>query len=57
MYYLGIDLGGTNIAAAVVDENYKIIGEGKVKTIQLASQTRGPGVMGMHSKTLYSIHY
>ena len=32
MYYLGVDLGGTNIAAAVVDENYKIIGEGKVKT-------------------------
>ena len=24
MYYLGIDLGGTNIAAAVVDENFKI---------------------------------
>ena len=32
MYYIGIDLGGTNIAAAVVDENYKIIGTGKVKT-------------------------
>lgn len=32
MYYLGIDLGGTNIAAAVVDENYKIVGRGKVKT-------------------------
>lgn len=32
MYRLGIDLGGTNIAAAVVDENYKIIGRGKVKT-------------------------
>ena len=32
MYYLGIDLGGTNIAAGVVDENYKIIGEAKVKT-------------------------
>lgn len=32
MYYLGIDLGGTNIAAAVVDENYKIIGTAKVKT-------------------------
>lgn len=32
MYNLGIDLGGTNIAAAVVDENYKIIGRGKVKT-------------------------
>ncbi len=32
MYRLGIDLGGTNIAAAVVDENYAIIGRGKVKT-------------------------
>ena len=32
MYYLGIDLGGTNIATAVVNEEYKIIGEGKVKT-------------------------
>ena len=29
---LGIDLGGTNIAAAVVDENYNIVGRGKVKT-------------------------
>ena len=25
MYYLGIDLGGTNIVAGVVDENYKIM--------------------------------
>ena len=25
MYYLGIDLGGTNIAVGVVDENYKIV--------------------------------
>lgn len=32
MYTLGIDLGGTNIVAGVVDENYKIIGKGKVKT-------------------------
>lgn len=32
MYRLGIDLGGTNIAAAVVDENYNIVGRGKVKT-------------------------
>ncbi len=32
MYWLGIDLGGTNIATGVVDENYKIIGTGKVKT-------------------------
>ncbi len=32
MYYLGIDLGGTNIAAAVVDDNYKILGKGKIKT-------------------------
>ena len=26
MYKLGIDLGGTNIVAGVVDENYKISG-------------------------------
>ena len=32
MYYVGIDLGGTNIAAAVVDENYNILGRGKMKT-------------------------
>lgn len=32
MYRLGIDLGGTNIAAAVVDDNFSIVGRGKVKT-------------------------
>lgn len=32
MYKIGVDLGGTNIAVGVVDENYKIIGRGKVKT-------------------------
>lgn len=32
MYTLGIDLGGTNIVAGVVDENYKIIATAKVKT-------------------------
>ncbi|MBP9988559.1 MAG: ROK family protein [Ruminococcus sp.] len=32
MYRVGVDLGGTNIAVGVVDENYNIIGRGKVKT-------------------------
>ena len=32
MYHLGIDLGGTNIAVGVVDENFKIVGRGKIKT-------------------------
>lgn len=33
MYRIGIDLGGTNIAVGVVDDsNFKIVGEGKVKT-------------------------
>lgn len=32
MYRVGIDLGGTNIVAGVVDDNYKIIGTGKLKT-------------------------
>ena len=31
-YYLGIDLGGTNIVAGVVDQNYQIICKEKVKT-------------------------
>lgn len=32
MYTIGIDLGGTNIATAVVDENYKIVGKGNLPT-------------------------
>ena len=32
MYKLGIDLGGTNIVAGVVDENFQIVGIGKRKT-------------------------
>lgn len=31
-YSLGIDIGGTNIAAGIVDENYRIISESKIKT-------------------------
>lgn len=31
-YYVGIDLGGTNIVAGVVDENYNIITKASVKT-------------------------
>ena len=33
MYYLGIDLGGTNIAAGVVDGDYKIVKKGSVPTL------------------------
>ncbi len=32
MYRIGVDLGGTNIAVGVVDENLKIVGRGKTKT-------------------------
>ncbi len=32
MYYIGIDLGGTNIAIGIVDENYKIVKKGSVPT-------------------------
>lgn len=32
MYYIGIDLGGTNIVASVVDAGYQILGSGKLKT-------------------------
>ncbi len=33
MYRLGIDLGGTNIVAGVVDENYKIVAKASCKTV------------------------
>ena len=32
MYRIGIDLGGTNIAVGVVDDNYAIVGRAKCKT-------------------------
>lgn len=32
MVYLGIDIGGTNIAAAIVDNDMRILGRGKRKT-------------------------
>lgn len=32
MYRIGVDLGGTNIAVGVVDENLKIVGRAKMKT-------------------------
>lgn len=32
MYYLGIDLGGTNIVAGVVDSDYKIVSKAECKT-------------------------
>ena len=31
-YYIGIDLGGTNIVAGVVDENYNIVSKASTKT-------------------------
>ena len=30
--FAGIDIGGTNISTGIVDENYNIIGKGKLKT-------------------------
>lgn len=32
MYRLGIDLGGTNVVAGVVDDDYQVLGKGKLKT-------------------------
>lgn len=32
-YYIGIDLGGTNIKAGVVNESFEIIGKAKTKTL------------------------
>ena len=32
MFRIGVDLGGTNIAAGLVDDNYKIVDRESVKT-------------------------
>ena len=32
MYYIGIDLGGTNIAAGIVNDNCEIVKKGSVPT-------------------------
>lgn len=32
-YYVGVDLGGTNIAAGITDENFKILVKGSVPTL------------------------
>lgn len=39
MYYIGIDLGGTNIAAGIVDDHGKIIVKGSVPTIKERNYT------------------
>ncbi len=33
MYYIGVDLGGTNIAVGIVDSEYKIVRKGSVPTL------------------------
>ncbi len=33
MYYIGVDLGGTNIAVGIVDENYRILKKGSTPTL------------------------
>ena len=34
MYYIGVDLGGTNIAVGIVDEQYNLIVKGKTPTMK-----------------------
>lgn len=41
MYYIGIDLGGTNIAVGIVDENHEIIAKGSTPTLA----NREPGAI------------
>ena len=38
MYYIGVDLGGTNIAVGIVDENYQLVKKESVP----AKPERGP---------------
>ncbi len=38
MYRIGVDLGGTNIVTGVVDEDFRIVGKGTVKTRKNSSE-------------------
>ena len=51
MYYLGIDLGGTNIAAGLVNEEFKIVAKASVRFYPLI-----PGKV-TDEKTTESIYY
>lgn len=39
MYYIGIDLGGTNIAVGIVDESFKIVKKGSTPRLSTATQS------------------
>ena len=52
MYYLGIDLGGTNIAAGIVDENYKIV---KKKSVPTLAQRDGKEIIKDMGKLCLSL--
>ena len=41
MYYIGIDLGGTNIAVGIVNENHEVIAKGSTPTLA----NREPGAI------------
>ena len=52
MYYLGIDLGGTNIAAGIVDESYNII---KKKSVPTLAQRDGKEIIKDMAKLCLSL--
>ena len=51
-YYIGIDLGGTNIAAGIVDENYKIV---KKKSVPTLAQRDGKEIIKDMGKLCLSL--
>lgn len=48
MYYLGVDLGGTNIAVGLVDENGKIISKSSIPTLPQRSHKEILKDMALH---------
>ena len=51
-YTLGIDLGGTNIAAGIVDENYNILIKGSRPTLAKRPPEEIAADMAEHCKDL-----
>ena len=50
MYTIGIDLGGTNIVASVVDDDYNIIGTSKTPTTLRGVQMKFLTILQMFAR-------
>ena len=54
-YFIGIDIGGTNISTGVVDETYNIVGRGKIKSLEEA-KIDAKMILQVHDELILESH-